>query len=136
RDAARGGVRVVEEALLLEVAHRVADSRRREPQLVPLGDSAAPRWFSGLHVGLDDGLEHLTLAVGKRRGHDANSFATNNLATSASSRNQPSGVHRRRSASVTTQPCCNHAERWTDGTMDRDSPSEVRSAKYACSSCS
>jgi len=62
-DAAGGGMGVVEVALFLEVAHRVANCGRGERVAELLRNSPAPRRLGGFDVGLDNGLEDLALAL-------------------------------------------------------------------------
>ena len=69
RNPAGGGVGMVEVSLFLEVAHRVADRRGRQAELIARGDRPAPRRLGGLHVGLDDGLENGSFSLSERRGH-------------------------------------------------------------------
>src|SRR3989449_8066750 len=102
--SAGGGVGVVEVALLLEVAHRVADRRRRQPELIALRNRPAARRLGGLDVRFDHGLEHLALAVGERSCHDGISICMVSSFTMESNRNQPSGVHFRRPSRTSIQP--------------------------------
>ena len=57
---------MVEEPLLLQVAHGVADRGRRHAEPEPLGDGLAAGGLGRLDVGLDDRLEDVELAG--RRG--------------------------------------------------------------------
>src|SRR5213596_3597493 len=67
-DAAGGGMGMVEIALFLEVAHRVANCGRGERVAEPLGNSPAPRRLGGFDVGLDNGLEDLALETAEPAG--------------------------------------------------------------------
>ena len=95
---------MVQVALRLEVAHGVANRRRRQPQLVALRDRPAPRRFGGLHVRLDHGLEYDALAVGQRSCHCWISVCMVNSFTNESNRSQPSGVHFSLPSRTSTQP--------------------------------
>ncbi len=54
---------MVEIPFLLEVAHGVANRGGGERVAELLGNSPTPRRLGGFDVGLDDGLEHLALAL-------------------------------------------------------------------------
>ena len=78
-DAAGRGVRVEEEPLLLEVAHRVADRRGRHAEPEPARQHARPGRLRGLDVRLDHRLEHAALA---RRELVDDAISANVLTTS------------------------------------------------------
>ena len=63
RDAAGAGVRLGDQALLLQHRHVVADRRRRHAQVVPVGQGLAAHGLVGGDEVLDDGAQDLELAV-------------------------------------------------------------------------
>ena len=63
RDAAGAGVRLRDQALLLEHGHVVADGRRRDAEVVPIGERLAADRLVGRDEVLDDRAQHLELAV-------------------------------------------------------------------------
>ena len=65
RDPAGRGVGVKEVALVLQLAHGVADRGRGHAEAEPAGDRLAPGRLRGLDVGLDDRLEHPQFPVGQ-----------------------------------------------------------------------
>ena len=67
RDPSRRRVRVEQEALFLQVGHRVADRRRGHAEPVTLRHRAAPRRLRRLHVRPDHRLEDPLLAFVQRR---------------------------------------------------------------------
>src|SRR5262245_4450752 len=94
---------MIEVALLLGIAHRVANRRRRQSEQMPLGDRAAARRLGGLHVRLDHGFEHAAFAVGERSGHRVSVCIVSSL-TKESNLNHPSGVHLRLPSLTVIQP--------------------------------
>src|SRR5687767_8113702 len=59
---------MIEEALLLEIAHRAPDRRRRHAKPEPAGDGIRARGLGGLYISLDDRLENPALALSQLGG--------------------------------------------------------------------
>ena len=72
RDPARGGVRRMDQPLLLEDGHVVADRGRRDAQVVAFDEGLGPDRLRGLDVVLDDGAQHGEPTL---LAHDATSSA-------------------------------------------------------------
>ena len=66
RHPSRRGVGMEEIPLLFQVAHRVANGGRRDPQVEAPHHRATPRGLSGVHVGADHRLEDELLALRER----------------------------------------------------------------------
>ena len=66
RDPAGAGVRLGDQALFLEHGHVVADRRRRDAQVVPIGQRLAADGLVGGDEVLDDGAQDLELAISDR----------------------------------------------------------------------
>ena len=65
RNASGRRVRMEEKSLLFQVAHRVADGRRRDPESEPARDRARSRGLRRLDVRADHRLEDLAFAIGE-----------------------------------------------------------------------
>jgi len=58
-----------EKSLLLQVAHGVADGRRRYAKTEPPGDRARSSRLSSLHIRLDDGLQYPAFTIVELMSH-------------------------------------------------------------------
>ena len=129
-DAAGRGVRMVEQPLVLELAHDVAHRGRRHAQPEAMRDGPAAGGLRRLDVGLDDRLEDVELAggevLGGCHGGESNQAAS---ATNASSRSHPSAESRSRPSATAAHPAATQRSRTGSGTRSRGTPAEVRSPR-------
>src|SRR5215211_3817304 len=66
-------MRMIEQSLFLEIAHRVPNGGRRYPKTKLAGDRIGSRRLRRLDIGLNNGLENPSLSLCKhRKRHDAN----------------------------------------------------------------
>ena len=68
-DAPGAGVRLGDEALVLQRRHVVADGGRGDAEAVPLGERLGADGLLGADVVLDDGAQHFEPAFAEHRAH-------------------------------------------------------------------